>query len=100
MACPPIPTPPRNCWRGCAGDIRSLRMRSLIAVAILVGLAVPASPAAAQKITIAVVPSVPGGATYVALDKGYFRDAGLDVDIERIDSLGKAVAFLATNQVQ
>src|ERR1700734_3866632 len=56
--------------------------------------------ASAQKITIAVVPSVPGGATYVALDKGYFRDAGLDVDIERIDSLGKAVAFLATNQVQ
>jgi NitT/TauT family transport system substrate-binding protein len=59
-----------------------------------------AAPAAAQKITIAVVPSVPGGTTYVALDKGYFRDAGLDVDIERIDSLGKAVAFLATNQVQ
>src|SRR5258707_13794251 len=58
------------------------------------------APAAAQKITIAVVPSVPGGTTYVALDKGYFRDAGLDVDIERIDSLGKAVAFLATNQVQ
>jgi len=58
------------------------------------------APAAAQKITIAVVPSVLGGATYVALDKGYFRDAGLDVDIERIDSLGKAVAFLATNQVQ
>ncbi len=57
-------------------------------------------PAMAQKITIAVVPSVPGGATYVALDKGYFRDAGLDVDIERIDSLGKAVAFLATNQMQ
>src|SRR6202035_5908750 len=58
------------------------------------------APASAQKITIAVVPSVPGGATYVALEKGYFRDAGLDVDIERIDSLGKAVAFLATNQVQ
>jgi NitT/TauT family transport system substrate-binding protein len=58
------------------------------------------APASAQKITIAIVPSVPGGTTYVALDKGYFRDAGLDVDIERIDSLGKAVAFLATNQMQ
>ena len=72
-------------------------MRCTFAVAVLLSLAAPAS---AQKITIAVVPSVPGGATYVALDKGYFRDAGLDVDIERIDSLGKAVAFLATNQVQ
>jgi NitT/TauT family transport system substrate-binding protein len=58
------------------------------------------APAAAQQITIAIVPSVPGGTTYVALDKGYFRDAGLDVSIERIDSLGKAVAFLASNRVQ
>lgn len=72
-------------------------MRSTLALAILLALA---TPAAAAKITIAVVPSVPGGTTYVALDKGYFRDAGLDVDVERIDSLGKAVAFLATNQVQ
>jgi NitT/TauT family transport system substrate-binding protein len=72
-------------------------MRLFIALAVFTALAAPAS---AQKVTIAVVPSVPGGTTYVALDKGYFRDAGLDVDIERIDSLGKAVAFLATNQVQ
>jgi NitT/TauT family transport system substrate-binding protein len=72
-------------------------MRLVFSLAFLFALAAPAS---AQKITIAVVPSVPGGTTYVALDKGYFRDAGLDVDIERIDSLGKAVAFLATNQVQ
>jgi len=72
-------------------------MRLLFALLLL---ATSLAPAAAQKITIAVVPSVPGGTTYVALDKGYFRDAGLDVDIERIDSLGKAIAFLATNQVQ
>ena len=73
-------------------------MRFVFALCVFALLAVPA--AGQQKITIAVVPSVPGGTTYVALDKGYFRDAGLDVDIERIDSLGKAVAFLATNQVQ
>jgi NitT/TauT family transport system substrate-binding protein len=72
-------------------------MRILASLFLLLAAIVPA---AAQKITIAVVPSVPGGTTYVALDKGYFRDAGLDVDIERIDSLGKAVAFLSTNQVQ
>jgi NitT/TauT family transport system substrate-binding protein len=72
-------------------------MRLIFAFPVLLALAAPAS---AQKITIAVVPSVPGGTTYIALDKGYFRDAALDVDIERIDSLGKAVAFLATNQVQ
>src|ERR1700681_1956432 len=70
------------------------------AVSTFTVLGALAARASAQKIIIAVVPSVPGGTTYVALDKGYFRDAGLDVDIERIDSLGKAFAFLATNQVQ
>jgi len=73
-------------------------MRLFFSLACLLLSAI--APASAQKITVAVVPSVPGGATYIALDKGYFRDAGLDVDIDRIDSLGKAVAFLATNQVQ
>jgi NitT/TauT family transport system substrate-binding protein len=52
------------------------------------------------EVTIALVPSVPSGSTFIAADKGYFGAAGLDVKIERIDSLSKAVAFVATNQVQ
>ena len=56
-------------------------MRVAFVLVVLLSLTAPAS---AQKITIAVVPSVPGGTTYVALDKGYFRDAGLAVDIERM----------------
>lgn len=81
--------------------MRSEDLRSL-ALALL-GMAVAAVPAAAQQhpaVKIAVVPSVPSGSTYLALDKGYFRDAGLDVTIERIDSLGKAIAFVATGQMQ
>jgi NitT/TauT family transport system substrate-binding protein len=69
-------------------------------VAALLFSALIAAPACAQQISIVVVPSLPGGSTYIAADKGYFRDAGLDVKIERIDSLGKAVAFLASNHVQ
>jgi NitT/TauT family transport system substrate-binding protein len=64
---------------------------------ILMALAAPAS---AEPITIAIVPSVPAASTLIAEEKGYFRDAGLDVKIERIDSTGKAVAFLAANHVQ
>jgi NitT/TauT family transport system substrate-binding protein len=56
--------------------------------------------ARAEPITIAIVPSVPAASTLIAEEKGYFRDAGLDVKIERIDSMGKAVAFLAANHVQ
>jgi NitT/TauT family transport system substrate-binding protein len=62
-----------------------------------------ATPAAAQTratVKMAVVPSIPSASSFLALDKGYFRAAGLDVTIERIDSLSRAVAFLSTNQVQ
>jgi len=62
--------------------------------------ALAAMAARAEPITIAIVPSVPAGSTLIAEEKGYFRDAGLDVKIERIDSMGKAVAFLASNHVQ
>jgi NitT/TauT family transport system substrate-binding protein len=66
--------------------------------AILTALAAVA--AHAEPITIAIVPSVPAGSTLIAEEKGYFREAGLEVKIERIDSLGKTVAFLAANHVQ
>src|SRR5258707_1991056 len=63
-------------------------------------LFVHANEQAGTPVTIALVPSVPSGSTFIAAEKGYFRDAGLDVKIERIDSLTKAVAFVATDQVQ
>jgi len=66
-------------------------------LALLATLAVAAR---AEPITIAIVPSVPAGSTLIAEEKGHFREAGLDVKIERIDSMGKAVAFLAANHVQ
>ena len=73
-------------------------MRLFLLLPILAVLAVAA--ARAEPITIAIVPSVPAASTLIAEEKGYFRDAGLDVRIERIDSMGKAVAFLAANHVQ
>ena len=74
-----------------------MRLTALLLACVL------SAPAAAQhraSVKIAVVPSIPSASTYLALDRGYFRDAGLDVTIERIDSLSKAVAFMATNQMQ
>lgn len=73
-------------------------MRSILSAVVLL---LTLSPALAQpRITIASVPSVPSASTYLALDKGYFRAAGLDVTVERIDSLSKAVAMVATNRIQ
>src|ERR1700722_7262074 len=66
---------------------------------LLLILTALAATARAEPITIAIVPSVPAASTLIAADKGYFRDAGLDGNIERIDSMAKAVAFLAANHV-
>jgi NitT/TauT family transport system substrate-binding protein len=71
-------------------------VRLVMAILMLAG----ATPARAEPITMAIVPSVVNAATYIAEEKGYFRDAGLDVTIERIDSLSKVVAFLASGKVQ
>jgi NitT/TauT family transport system substrate-binding protein len=69
----------------------------LLLLVLIVGAV---ASARAEPITIAIVPSVPAGSTLIAAEKGYFAEAGLDVKIERIDSMGKAVAFLAANHVQ
>ena len=55
---------------------------------------------AAGTVLISTVQSVPSATNYIALEKGYFRDAGVEVRIETIDSLSKAMAILATNQIQ
>jgi len=78
-------------------------VRPVIPALILVSIGllfVHANGRQGDPVTIALVPNVPAASTFIAADKGYFRDAGLDVKIERIDSLSKAVAFLSTNEVQ
>jgi NitT/TauT family transport system substrate-binding protein len=74
-------------------------MRAAASAALLFVCAL-ACPVASETITIATVPSVPSASTFIAEDKGYFREAGLDVRIETIDSLSKAVPFLAQNKIQ
>ncbi|HWE75799.1 MAG TPA: ABC transporter substrate-binding protein [Stellaceae bacterium] len=56
--------------------------------------------AASQPIVVAEVPSVPAAAIYLAVEKGYFKDAGLQVDLQNIESSSTAMALLASNRVQ
>jgi NitT/TauT family transport system substrate-binding protein len=69
-------------------------------VVFMLAAAASASAQAPVPITIGVVPSVPAASTYLALDKGYLREAGIDAKIETIDSMSKVVPFLATGQIQ
>jgi NitT/TauT family transport system substrate-binding protein len=78
-------------------------IRSVIGAAALVGLlsATGGSRAVAEdKVVIGSVPGIAAAGTYIADAKGYFRDAGIAVDIEDLASAADAMAALATNQFQ
>ena len=66
-------------------------------------LTLGAASAAAEPlttVTIGVVPSVPAAATWIAVEKGYFRAAGVDAHLEKIDSASTAISLLATGRMQ
>src|SRR5579862_1946737 len=78
-----------------------MRFVHLIAAALaLIGASVSAFADEPAKITLGVVPSVPAGATYIAVEKGYFRDAGIAVEMQNIESSATAMALLAGNRMQ
>jgi len=60
-----------------------------------------ASAAAAENdVTLAVISSTQSMATYLAVERGYFRDAGINVRFEEIATSATAMAMVATNKVQ
>ena len=65
------------------------------AFAALSALGAAADPV---QITMGVVPSVPAAITYLAIDKGYLRDAGIEATIETIDTVSKVIPFIASNR--
>ena len=82
--------------------MRGFPRAALIAGALAASALSSVASGAAQTrtVTIATVLSVPSVANFWAEKKGYFRDAGVTVRIEPIDTLSKAISLLATNQIQ
>lgn len=67
--------------------MRILRAIS-VSVAALATLSLVSGIAAAETVKIATVKSTALGAIYLALDKGYFKAAGIDIDLASFDSPG------------
>jgi NitT/TauT family transport system substrate-binding protein len=67
---------------------------------MLVVALLAASAEAAEKVMIGSVPSPTAVGTWIAIDKGYFRDAGIDVDMENAQSAGAVMPMLASNRIQ
>lgn len=64
-------------------------------------LALPgAGVAQPATVKIAVAPGIPTGAALVARARGYFKDAGVKIDFEKLASSADAVALLAQNRLQ
>ena len=51
------------------------------------------------KLHVGLVVSVSDAGFFIANDKGYFRDQGIEMEIERFDSAARMVAFLGTGQL-
>lgn len=75
-------------------------IRSFIGAALVGLIAVGAAQEAAalDKVVIASVPGIAAAGTYIAEDKGYFKDEGIDVTIANLASAADAMASLATNE--
>lgn len=55
---------------------------------------------AEETIRIATPPAISLGATLIAIEHGYFRDVGIKVEIDNIDSSANGLALLAQNRYQ
>src|SRR6516165_10680660 len=77
-----------------------IMLRSFVAAAL--GLAVVVGIASAQEATVRIgmARSVSNGAELIAIEKGYFREVGIKVEIEDIDTSANTMALLATNRLQ
>lgn len=73
--------------------------RRLVAAIALVGISLAAS---AQETTVRVgnAPSIASGALLIAIEHGYFRDVGIKVMIDPLDTASNAIALLAQNHYQ
>jgi NitT/TauT family transport system substrate-binding protein len=75
-------------------------IRSVIGAAAVAALlfGVAQQAVAADKVVIGSVPGIAAAGTYIADAKGYFKDAGIEVDIADLASAADAMASLATDQ--
>ncbi len=77
-------------------------IRNLLVSLLALTLA-PAAGAWAQSpthVVIATVPTVASASTYIADAKGYLREAGIDAEIQKINSVSTAMPLLASGRVQ
>jgi NitT/TauT family transport system substrate-binding protein len=77
-----------------------LRAKRALLAALALMAAVGGAGAEETTIHIALVSSISNGAELIALDRGYFKEYGLNVVIDDINTSADTIAMLATNRLQ
>src|SRR5499427_409723 len=77
-----------------------MKLSNLAALAALALASTAGAARAETDIRIALVSSISNGAELIALDRGYFKEYGLNVTIEDINTSADTIAMLATNRLQ
>src|SRR5262249_37749453 len=85
------------CAAPTGGNMKQGMLAALAALAVTSALGFAR---AETDICIALVRSISNGAELIALDRGYFKEAGLNVMIEDINTSANTIAMLATNRLQ
>jgi NitT/TauT family transport system substrate-binding protein len=75
-------------------------MKRIVAAALLVTTAGAAAVAADPTIRVGMVRAVSSGALLIAIEHGYFKELGLNVVVEEVDSSANALALLSQNRFQ
>jgi len=72
------------------------------AAPVALALAILTGPAAAQETTVKIglVKSISNAANLWAIEKGYFREVGIKLQVEDLDTSANVLALLAQNQLQ
>ena len=83
-----------------SGEVRLRPISGFFAGLMAVLLAFSAAAQSPPHVVIAAVPTIASTSTYIADAKGYLRDAGIDAEIQTIDSVSTAMALIASGKIQ
>src|SRR4051812_11855597 len=68
--------------------------------AIVIAATTPSVNAQEATVRVGNAPSIASGALLIAIERDYFKEAGIKVAIDSLDSASNAIALLAQNQFQ
>jgi NitT/TauT family transport system substrate-binding protein len=94
-----VKVPDKTRKQGRTSILRSLRVLTCAAAAVVLAAMTAREAPAADKVAVGTGGSASDAPFYIAYDKGFFKDESLDVDLIVLDSGAKVIAPLGTGEL-